>query len=420
MLKKLLVAASTLTFFSIHANADTTLKLVEVISSPERTETLKGLVAAFEKDNPGTHVEITSLPWGSSFEKMATMISAGDVPDVVEMPDIWMSLYGGTHQLENLEPYLAKWSAASDLNPRAWETARLVNKTAYEVPYGFYLRAMLYNKTLFKQAGISEPPKTMDEFTADAKKISALPGKYGYCLRGSTGGVNAWMMAGAAMKGDNVFFKPDGTSTMTEPQWVKGSEWLTNLYKQGLAPKDSVNWGYNEIVAGFYSGTCAMLDQDPDSLIAIRERMKPDEYGVTSMPKGPTGKAFPTLGYAGWSMFAKSTHKDLAWKLIQAIDNPAANLIWNKRTGALPVYKSAEKDPFYASEQFKGWFMELNDKNEVPTLLPTDVPGFGFFASQIVTKYGQQALLGQITPEAMNTEFADYLTKARRKQLATP
>jgi multiple sugar transport system substrate-binding protein len=37
----------------------------------------------------------------------------------------------------------------------------------------------------------------------------------------------------------------------------------------GLAPKDSVNWGFNEVVAGFYSGVCAMLDKDPDALIAI-------------------------------------------------------------------------------------------------------------------------------------------------------
>ena len=30
-----------------------------------------------------------------------------------------------------------------------------------------------------------------------------------------------------------------------------------------------MNWGFNEVVAGFYAGTCAMVDQDPDSLIAI-------------------------------------------------------------------------------------------------------------------------------------------------------
>ena len=89
------------------------------------------------------------------------------------------------------------------------------------------------------------------------------------------------------------------------------------LEESGLAPKDSVNWGFNEIVGGFYSGTCAFLDQDPDALISIAERMKPEDYGVAPFPKGPAGKTFPTIGYAGWSMMSASANKDLSWKLIE-------------------------------------------------------------------------------------------------------
>jgi len=53
---------------------------------------------------------------------------------------------------------------------------RFVKNTAYALPYGFYLRATFYNKRLFAQAGISGPPKTLDEMADDAKKISAIPG----------------------------------------------------------------------------------------------------------------------------------------------------------------------------------------------------------------------------------------------------
>ena len=37
------------------------------------------------------------------------MVSAGDTPDMVEMPDRWLSLYANNGALESLEPYLAKW-----------------------------------------------------------------------------------------------------------------------------------------------------------------------------------------------------------------------------------------------------------------------------------------------------------------------
>jgi len=405
------------TLMGVQARADITLKLVEVLTSPERTETLKSLVHKFESQNPGVHVEITSLPWGSAFEKFATMVSAGDSPDVVEMPDRWLSLYAGNGKLESLEPYLAKWSETGGLTARTLEVARAVDHTAYLMPYGLYLRAMFYNKTLFRQAGIAELPGTMDEFREAARKISALPGKSGYCLRGGPGGLNAWIMFGAAMAGNNTFFNADGSSTFADPGWEKGTSWLVQLYQERLAPKDSVNWGYNEIVAGFYAGSCAMLDQDPDALIAIAERMKPDDFAVAPIPKGPSGKGFPTIGYAGWSIFKNSEHKDLDWKLIVVLSEPAGNLIWNRRVGALPIYQAAEKDPFYSSGALKGWFTELNDKDEVPTLMPTNLPGFAYFADSLAVRTSQQALLGQITPEAMNKQWAAYLTRARQKQM---
>ncbi|MGO7631742.1 sugar ABC transporter substrate-binding protein, partial [Rhizobium ruizarguesonis] len=70
----------------------------------------------------------------------------------------------------------------------------------------------------------------------------------------------------------NKYFNDDGTSTMNSPGWANGIEWMFDLYKKGYAPKDSVNWGFNEVVAGFYSCTCAFLYQDPDALIAIADR----------------------------------------------------------------------------------------------------------------------------------------------------
>ncbi|MBB4404286.1 MULTISPECIES: sugar ABC transporter substrate-binding protein [Rhizobium/Agrobacterium group] len=418
-MKKLVTAAIFTALMTGTALADTTLKLVEVITSPERTETLKGIVSKFEAANPGTKVEIISLPWSEAFQKFATMVSAGDVPDVMEMPDTWLSLYANNGMLESLEPYLAKWEHTAGLSERTLELGRDVKDTAYMLPYGFYLRAMFYNKKLLAEAGVKEPPKTLEEFADASKKVAALPGKSGYCLRGGPGGLNGWVMFGASMAGSNEFFTKDGTSTFDSPGWVKGLTYVIDLYKNGYAPKDSVNWGFNEIVAGFYSGTCAFLDQDPDALIAIAQRMKPEDFGVMTMPKGPDGKTFPTIGFAGWSMMSKSENKDLSWKLIETLEGPEGNIEWNKKTGALPVHKSAEKDPFYASEQFKGWFDELADKNAVPTTMPTYLEEFAFFKDSLVIKTSQEALLGDITPEDLAKQWADYMTKAQQKFLAS-
>jgi multiple sugar transport system substrate-binding protein len=226
-------------------------------------------------------------------------------------------------------------------------------------------------------------------------------------------------MFGATNAGSNSFFNDDGTSTFTDPGWTGGIKFLVDLYQDGLAPKDSVNWGFNEIVAGFYSSTCAMLDQDPDALIAIAERMSADDFAVAPMPKGPDGKSFPTIGYAGWAMFSDSEHKEEAWKLIDALVKPESDITWNKRVGALPIYKSAENDPFYAGPQFKGWFEELADADVQPTVMPTYLEEFAFFKDALVPRTSQEALLGQRTPEDLAQEWADYLTKAQQKFLSS-
>lgn len=412
---KVVVTMIAACFTSGFAHADTTLKLVEVLTSPERTETLKTIVHQFESQNPGTHVEIISLPWSEAFQKFTTMISSGDVPDVVEMPDNWLSLYANNHQLANLEPYLAKWEYTSDMTDQALKLSRTIDNTAYMLPYGLYLRAMFYNKKLFAQAGIDRPPVTLDEFVADAKLIKEKTGKAGYCLRGGSGGMYGWMMFGAAMAGSNAFFTADGHSTLNNEGWKKGFNWVTDLYKQGLAPKDSVNWGFNETVAGFYSNNCAMLDQDPDALIAIDGRMKPEDFGVAPMPKGPAGKAFPTIGFVGWSIMSASEHKDLAWKLLATLEGPEGNMAWNKKVGTLPVLKSAEKNPFYAQPKFKGWFDQLTDPNIVPMQVPVYLQEFAYFKDVFSLSTSQKALLGEITPDQMADSWANYLTKAQQK-----
>ncbi len=117
----------------------------------------------------------------------------------MEMPDTWLSLYANNGMLESLEPYLEKWEHTKELTPRALELGRDVKNTAYMLPYGFYLRAMFYNKKLLSEASVAAPPKTMEEFTAASEKVSKLSGKYGYCMRGGPGGLNGWMIFAASM-----------------------------------------------------------------------------------------------------------------------------------------------------------------------------------------------------------------------------
>ena len=73
-------------------------------------------------------------------------------------------------------PITANWSAWSRIWPngtahrrltdRTLEFGRFANNTAYMIPYGFYIRALFYNKRLFAEAGLDGPPETMADFMA--------------------------------------------------------------------------------------------------------------------------------------------------------------------------------------------------------------------------------------------------------------
>ncbi len=400
--------------------AETKVQLVEVITSPQRTEFLKGQLAEFEKANPDIKVEVISLPWGQAFEKFLSMVQAGETPDLVEMPERWMGLYANNGQLEDLGPYVKDWAEAATLGDRAKQFGSTVKNTQYMIPYGYYINAMFYNKKLFAEAGLAGPPATMEEFAADAEKIAALGnGKTGYCLRGGPGAFGSIQQFLNNMGGKAGYFNEDGTSTFNEEGSVKGLQMLADIYQKGWAPKDSISWGFNELVTGFYTGTCAMLNQDPDALIGIAEKMKAEDFAVAPWPVGPNGKAYPALGYAGWAMLSDSPAKAESWKVMSFLLESKQNLGWAKTVGVMPIHKGAEQDEHFKTEQFKGWFDELNNPDKyVFVTPPTHLENLGVFYDSMVPTGFQELLLGKKTAKEVADGWAAYLTAEQQKYMA--
>jgi multiple sugar transport system substrate-binding protein len=414
------LGAACLALGAASAVADTTVQLVEVITSPQRTEFLKGQLAEFEKANPGIKVEVVSLPWSQAFEKFLSMVQAGQTPDIVEMPERWMGLYANNGQLEDLGPYMKTWAEDATLGDRAKQFGSTVKNTQYMIPYGYYVNAMFWNKKLFKEAGLSGPPQTMDEFEADAKKVSELGnGKYGYCLRGGAGAFGSIQQFMNNMDGKAGYFNADGTSTFNEEGSVKGLQMLADIYQKGWAPKDAVSWGFNELVTGFYTGTCALLNQDPDALIGIAEKMSPNDFAVAPWPVGPSGKAFPALGYAGWAMMSASKSKPEAWKVMSFLLDNKQNLGWAKTVGVLPIHKGAEQNEYFKTEQFSGWFEELNHPEKyVFVTPPTYLENLGVFYDSLVPTAFQQLLLGKKSAKDVADDWAKFLNDEQQKYMA--
>jgi multiple sugar transport system substrate-binding protein len=55
----------------------------------------------------------------------------------------------------------------------------------------------------------------------------------------------------------------------------------------------------------------------------------------------------------------------------------------------------------------------------MPTIMPTYLQEFAFFADSLAVKTSQQALLGQLAPKDVAAQWADYMTKAQKKHLTS-
>ena len=147
------------------------LLMVEVNTSAERTGLLRDQLDSFEAANPGITVDVISMSWGQAFEKLSMMVAGGQIPDVIEMPDFWLSRFTDAGQIADLGSYIEKTPFDDDLEADTFKYGS-INEKIYTIPYGYYLRALIYNKRIFKEAGIDKPPLTIDEFYETAKQIS--------------------------------------------------------------------------------------------------------------------------------------------------------------------------------------------------------------------------------------------------------
>ena len=395
-----------------------TLRVVEVLTTNERTGLMEEIVSDFEAANDGVEVELISVPWDSAFERILTMTMSGQQIDVIEMPERFISTLAINDALRDLGPWLDDWDGADQLTDATMDFTQIYDETSYFVPYGYFVRALYYNRPLLAEAGYDEPPQTWAEFNEMARAVSALDGRYGYCLRGSVGGFVGWWLAVSAMTGADSWFNEDGTSVFASDEAIEGIQMMLDLYNDGAVPPDSVNWAFNEQVSGFYSGTCAFMDQDPDALIQVRERMGSDEFATTPVPLGPPGEISPPIGMIGWSVSNSSENPELAQAFVGRLMDPAVNLEWAKFMGIVPAVEIPEDDTYYNDPQFDGFFTELEDDRWDMMTWPAYLPELGEFFDVIAVETSQAALLGQMSADELGQEWDEFLTDAQQRWMA--
>ena len=191
------------------------------ISAGGNEENLDLIVEAFEAENPGITIDVTTLPYADYFTTLQTDLAAGTIADVVDTN-------------YDFFPQLAASGALAPLevsNPGAYRESLIdayaVDGVSYGLPSSFSAVVLYYNADLFDQAGLEYPSAdwTWDDERAAAEAITAL----GDDTWGSHQPVSFYEFYKVLEQNGESFLNEDGTAVaFNTPGGIEAAEWLTS------------------------------------------------------------------------------------------------------------------------------------------------------------------------------------------------
>ena len=248
-------------------------------------------------------------------------VASGTAPDLVNCSFTMMDSYITSGILEPLNQYTDKWDEWGNFTKEYVDMFTKDGKV-YGVPNQVAPMLFGYNKALFEEAGIKEPPKTWDEAVEVAKKINDPDNQVaGYATLAAEW--TEWFFQYYVWQagGDLTKENEDGTAelTFTDPAVIKAAEYYQKLKSEGVLHSD-LTLKFSDLVTNFGLGKIGMMPFAGDWVSeAITKGIDPDDIGLCLPPAGPSGKQTTAIGGDCWVINAKADQakKDAAWEYIK-------------------------------------------------------------------------------------------------------
>lgn len=135
------------------------------------TEPFQALADEYMASHPNVEIVMTILENEAYKQKIATVMQSGEPPDVFQS---WgggvLGVYARAGLVQDLTPYLAEGGWGDSISEGA-KALFVVDGKNYAVPWRAGMVGVWYNKELFAQAGIENPPQTWEEFLEAVQQL---------------------------------------------------------------------------------------------------------------------------------------------------------------------------------------------------------------------------------------------------------
>lgn len=269
-----------------------------------------------EAKHPDIKIEYMYIAWGDLEKKLAVMLQAGDIPDLMQVQDATNLV--AMNALEPLDSYLERSDAfvkLDDFHTAAVDFFRYDGKL-YSLPTAATGYGLIVNDEMLTKAGIkAEDIKTFDDLVNAAKALTK-DGVYGF---GYASGAPRF-----SWRDPSMFAYSNGGFTLADVDDAHKQAYLEvlNLYNdlRPYMPEAVTAWQYPDMRKAFANEQIAMMPFGSFFTGNVYE-FNPDivaKAKVIPIPKGPSGdKPAMMVGGVGFAMLAGSKNKDAAWTVLQ-------------------------------------------------------------------------------------------------------
>ncbi|MFI8253327.1 extracellular solute-binding protein [Streptomyces filamentosus] len=327
--------------------------LFQEVANQPKEKVVDAAVAAFEKDHPGTEVEVEYIPVETRAQRVkAAFNDPKSAPDVIEYGNTDTAGYVKDGGLADITAEFTAWDEAKDTDPTARESVTVGGKV-YGAPLFVGLRALYYRTDVFADLGLAAP-KTQDELVATAKKIrKARPELYGIAVGGAyTYGALPFVWAAG---GDLATKDASGAykAALNGDAAVRGLTTYTSLLGDDNCPAATcAQMGGNATVTAFAAGKAAMAIGGDFSHAAVEAGQVKGKYAVVPLPGTTPGSIAPAFaGGNNIGVLRSTSHRTLAVELMKDLTGKETQGKLFDAMGFLPTFTdvratAAERRPF--------------------------------------------------------------------------
>ena len=282
----------------------------------------KNVVEAYNKSHKN-QVKLEIIPNDDMEGKVGGASQTDSLPDILAGDVVRIPYWASEDIFTDITKQIDGLDNKADLQQGHIE-AGTVDGAEYTLPFITDVSVMVWNKNLYKEAGLDpeQGPKSIAEFTEQAKKVAALnkDGVAGSYLAGQSGGALVFDLFPSVWADGESVMNKDGSEATLDNDSMKG---VLDAYKELANTTNGLGAGSKEETgatwtAPFANGKIGVMPYPNTSTTALFDAEKDGgfEVGVAPIPGTKEGKTSTFLGGDAMGISKDSKHVAQAWNFL--------------------------------------------------------------------------------------------------------